>query len=173
MALPTVPPPSEAPAAEQPPARLGLGQVLLIALAVGLFALVWLVAYSQLNALIWENSVVTANRWLVPVGTVAFSLLVGLTVVMAIIFLVVIRHSDVARNQEINQKVYGNIAQRLVQDEILTEGDRADPATVRKIFDRIRLINPRVDVYLPPGAAPKVAPGDMAYASETVIAELR
>jgi phosphatidylserine decarboxylase len=31
----------------------------------------------------------------------------------------------------------------------------------------------RVDVYLPPDARPKVAPGDMAYATSTVIAELR
>ena len=31
----------------------------------------------------------------------------------------------------------------------------------------------RVDVYLPPEATPKVAPGDMAYATSTVIAELR
>jgi phosphatidylserine decarboxylase len=31
----------------------------------------------------------------------------------------------------------------------------------------------RVDVYLPPEAKPKVAPGDMAYATSTVIAELR
>ena len=30
----------------------------------------------------------------------------------------------------------------------------------------------RVDVYLPPDAKPKVAPGDMAYATSTVIAEL-
>jgi phosphatidylserine decarboxylase len=31
----------------------------------------------------------------------------------------------------------------------------------------------RVDVYLPLDARPKVAPGDMAYATSTVIAELR
>jgi phosphatidylserine decarboxylase len=31
----------------------------------------------------------------------------------------------------------------------------------------------RVDVYLPPNAAPKVAPGDMVYATTTIIAELR
>jgi phosphatidylserine decarboxylase len=30
----------------------------------------------------------------------------------------------------------------------------------------------RVDVYLPRDAVPKVAPGDVAYATETVIAEL-
>jgi phosphatidylserine decarboxylase len=43
------------------------------------------------------------------------------------------------------------------------------------VGERIGLIRfgSRVDVYLPPGAAPKVAPGDTAYASETVIAELR
>ncbi len=62
-----------------PMARLKLGHVILIAVAVGLFAVVWLVAYSQLNKLIWQNSFVTANRWMIPVGAVVFSLLVGLT----------------------------------------------------------------------------------------------
>lgn len=63
---------------EQLTARLTLGHVLLIILAVGLFTMVWLLTYSRLNALIWHNSVVAANRWLIPVGAVFFSLLVGL-----------------------------------------------------------------------------------------------
>jgi signal transduction histidine kinase len=72
--------------------------------------------------------------------------LVGLTVVMAGLFLVVIRHSDVKRNQEINQKVYRNLAARLIDEQILERP--ADPGAVRKVFDRIRIVNPRVDVYL-------------------------
>jgi two-component system OmpR family sensor kinase len=76
------------------------------------------------------------------------AVLVGLTLIMAIIFLVVIRHSDTARNQEINQKLYRNLASRLINEHILAEQDRADPSAARKVFDRIRVVNPRVDVYL-------------------------
>jgi H+/Cl- antiporter ClcA len=55
-----------------------LWQTILIALVVGLFAVVWLAAYFQLNNSIWENDFVTANRWTIPVGAIFFSLLVGL-----------------------------------------------------------------------------------------------
>jgi two-component system, OmpR family, sensor kinase len=72
--------------------------------------------------------------------------LVGLTVVMAGLFLVVIRQSDTKRNQEINQKVYRNLAARMIDEQILERP--ADPSAVRKVFDRIRIVNPRVDVYL-------------------------
>ena len=72
--------------------------------------------------------------------------LVGLTVVMAGLFLVVIRYSDTKRNQEINQKVFRNLAARLIDEQILERP--ADPSAVRKVFDRIRIVNPRVDVYL-------------------------
>src|SRR5215207_3508178 len=72
--------------------------------------------------------------------------LVGLTVVMAGLFLVVIRYSDTKRNQEINQRVYRNLAARLIDEQILERP--ADPGAVRKVFDRIRIVNPRVDVYL-------------------------
>jgi H+/Cl- antiporter ClcA len=59
---------------------IALWQILLIALIVGLFAVVWLVAYQLLNSLVWENEFVTANRWTIPVGVIFFSLLVGLVV---------------------------------------------------------------------------------------------
>jgi signal transduction histidine kinase len=75
------------------------------------------------------------------------AVLVGLTLLMAVMFLTVIRHSDVARNQEINQKLYRNLASRLVADQII-QHDRANPAAVQQVFDRIRLVNPRIDVYL-------------------------
>ena len=76
------------------------------------------------------------------------AVLVGLSVITAIIFVVVIRHSDVARNQEINQKLYRNLAARLIDEQILSERDSADPAAVQRVFDRIRIVNPRIDVYL-------------------------
>ena len=74
------------------------------------------------------------------------AVLVGLTIVMAGLFLVVIRHSDTARNQEINQRVYRNLAARLIDERILERP--ADPSAVRRVFDRIRIVNPRIDVYL-------------------------
>ena len=76
------------------------------------------------------------------------AVLVGLSIIMAIMFLVVIRHSDVARNQEINQNLYRNLAARLLDEQILRKNDSADPSAVQKIFDRIRVVNPRIDVYL-------------------------
>lgn len=76
------------------------------------------------------------------------AVLVGLTIIMAVLFLVVIRHSDIARNQEINQKLYRNLAARMIDEQILSARDPADPNAVQAIFDRIRLVNPRIDVYL-------------------------
>ncbi len=56
-----------------------LGHVLLIAVIVGVFAVLWLLTYEALNDLIWENDFVANNRWTIPVGIMFFSLLVGLT----------------------------------------------------------------------------------------------
>jgi H+/Cl- antiporter ClcA len=77
---PRVPPgaPPPAPAAAPEAAAIGLGQVLLVALAVGVFSVLWLASYTRLDALIWQNPFVTANRWTIPVGALFFSLLVGL-----------------------------------------------------------------------------------------------
>src|SRR5688500_20291736 len=72
--------------------------------------------------------------------------LVGLTVVMAALFLVVIRYSDTKRNQEINQKVYRNLAMRLIDEQILDTP--ADPCAVRKVLGSTRIFNPRVGVYM-------------------------
>jgi two-component system OmpR family sensor kinase len=85
------------------------------------------------------------------------AVLVGLSVIMAVIFVVVIRHSDVARNQEVNQKLYRNLAARLIDEQILSERDSADPAAVQRVFDRIRVVNPRIDVYLLDNAGHVVA----------------
>jgi signal transduction histidine kinase len=83
------------------------------------------------------------------------AVLIGLTIVMASLFLIVIRHSDTKRNQEINQKVYRNLASRMIDEGILEQP--ADPSAVRKVFDRIRTVNPRVDVYLLDSAGQVVA----------------
>src|SRR5512135_1379867 len=55
-----------------------IGHVLFIALLVGAFALLWLVAYEQLTNLVWGSSLLSGQRWAIPVGAVFFSLLVGL-----------------------------------------------------------------------------------------------
>jgi two-component system, OmpR family, sensor kinase len=85
------------------------------------------------------------------------AVLVGLTVIMAGLFLVIIRHSDTARNQEINQKIYRGLASRLINEHILAEHESADPSAARKVFDRIRIVNPRIDVYLLDSAGHVVA----------------
>jgi len=76
------------------------------------------------------------------------AVLIGLSVIMGVVFLVVIRYSDVARNQEINQNLYRNLASRLIDEQILSDSDSANPSAVQTIFDRIRVVNPRIDVYL-------------------------
>jgi H+/Cl- antiporter ClcA len=65
-----------AQAADLRPPRIR--HVLLIAIIVGLFAVAWLIAYSRLSKLIWENSFVEGNRWTIPVLVLFISLLVGL-----------------------------------------------------------------------------------------------
>ena len=70
--------PEQAGDAEQPTSRLTIGRILFIALIVGLFAVVWLASYSQLNSLIWDNYFVSHTRLMIPIGVMFFSLLVGL-----------------------------------------------------------------------------------------------
>jgi phosphatidylserine decarboxylase len=60
----------------------------------------------------------------------------------------------------------------LVARRILCYVDAGQKLARGERFGFIRF-GSRVDVYLPPDAKPKVAPGDMAYATSTVIAELR
>jgi H+/Cl- antiporter ClcA len=54
--------------------------VILFAIVAIVFTALWLGAYSWLNTAIWSNSFVTSNRWIIPVGVLFFSLLVGLGV---------------------------------------------------------------------------------------------
>jgi H+/Cl- antiporter ClcA len=58
--------------------RPTIGLVLLVALVVGLFTVVWLQVYSKLEALIWEHEFIYTHRWIIPLVTIFFSLLVGL-----------------------------------------------------------------------------------------------
>ncbi len=53
--------------------------IVLIALIAITFTALWLGAYNWLNRAIWSNSFVAHNRWMIPVGVIVLSLLVGLT----------------------------------------------------------------------------------------------
>jgi H+/Cl- antiporter ClcA len=66
--------------------RMTLGQlpriwmVALIGFISILFTIVWLSTYLFLEDFFWHNDIVSNNRWIVPIGVLAFSLIVGLTI---------------------------------------------------------------------------------------------
>lgn len=76
------------------------------------------------------------------------AVLVCTAIMMALMFLVVMRHLDMARSQELNQRLYRTLASALVNEQILAESDPLDFNGIQKVFDRLRIINPRIDVYL-------------------------
>ena len=76
------------------------------------------------------------------------AVLVCFAVVMALMFLVVTRHLEMARNQELHQKLYRTLATQLVSEQILPESEDLDSLQIQRVFDRLRVINPRIDVYL-------------------------
>jgi two-component system OmpR family sensor kinase len=76
------------------------------------------------------------------------AVLVCFAIVMAIMFLVVMRHLEMVRSQELHQKLYRTLAGELVREQILPEADGLDSLGIQKIFGRLRIINPRIDVYL-------------------------
>jgi H+/Cl- antiporter ClcA len=61
------------------PDRPKLWHIVLIALIAIAFTALWLGASRWLNTAIWSNSFVASNRWMIPVGVVTLSVLVGLT----------------------------------------------------------------------------------------------
>ena len=77
-----------------------------------------------------------------------FAVLLCCVVVMIVIFVLVMRHLDMARAQELNQKLYRSLAAELVREQIVPEHDGLEPGAVQSLFDRLRKINPRLDVYL-------------------------
>jgi H+/Cl- antiporter ClcA len=54
--------------------------VVIVAVIGAIAVLAWLVAYTVMNRLLWENEFVLANPWMFPVICMPFSLLVGLLV---------------------------------------------------------------------------------------------
>jgi two-component system, OmpR family, sensor kinase len=74
--------------------------------------------------------------------------LIGFAVIMAAMFVAVTHFSFTARVQETNQKIYRTYAQGLVSQHIFSESSRIDAAAVKGAFERMRVINPRIDLYL-------------------------
>jgi H+/Cl- antiporter ClcA len=54
--------------------------VVIVAIIGALAVLAWLIVFEEVNKLLWENDVVTANPWLFPVICLPFSLAAGLLV---------------------------------------------------------------------------------------------
>ena len=54
--------------------------VVVVAMLAAVAVLAWLAVYMAVNRLLWDNDLVEANRWIVPVIVMPFSLLAGLLV---------------------------------------------------------------------------------------------
>jgi hypothetical protein len=52
--------------------------IIIIAFIAVAFSLVWFASLHFLNTSFWKSDFVIANRWMIPVGVLFFSLLVGL-----------------------------------------------------------------------------------------------
>lgn len=85
------------------------------------------------------------------------AVLVCFALIMAGMFLVVTRHLDMKRSQELHQKLYRTLAAQLVHDHILLDSENLDSLRIQQVFDKLRLINPRIDVYLLDGSGKIVA----------------
>ncbi len=76
------------------------------------------------------------------------AVLVCFALAMAAMFLFVMRELDMARNQELSQKLYRSLANQLVAEHVVSDEDSSDASRMQIVFDRLRVINPRIDVYL-------------------------
>ena len=74
--------------------------------------------------------------------------LVCLGITMAVMFLLVIQYSDTMRRQKTNQVIYRTLAAQFVNEHVLPDDAHVDSAGMQAVFDRWRIINPRIDVYL-------------------------
>ncbi len=76
------------------------------------------------------------------------AVLLGFTLIMAALFLIAIRQSDLARNQELNQNLYRNLPGRILTPDIMGRDGTVDAATARRAAERIKVVNPRIELYL-------------------------
>jgi two-component system OmpR family sensor kinase len=94
------------------------------------------------------------------------AVLLAFTVVMAILFLIAIRYSDIARTQENNQVLFRSLAARILMTGLDSRDGRVDANTVRQVEERIHIVNPRIEAYLLDAGGKVVAapgqPGTMA-----------
>ena len=85
------------------------------------------------------------------------AVLLAFTLIMAILFLVAIRHSDLARTQENNQALYRSLAARTLAPEAEPKDGLVDAAVVERVEERIQFINPRIEAYLLDAAGKVIA----------------
>ena len=76
------------------------------------------------------------------------AVLICLGVAMAVMFIMIINYSDNMRRQKTNQVVYRTLAAQFVDEHVLPDNARIDYGAVESAFDRLRIINPRIDPYL-------------------------
>ena len=76
------------------------------------------------------------------------AVLIGLGVAMAVMFIMVINYSDNMRRQKTNQVVFRTLAAQFVNEQVLPDDASSDFAAVESAFDRLRMVNPRIDLYL-------------------------
>lgn len=76
------------------------------------------------------------------------AVLICLGVAMVVMFIMIINYSDNMRRQKTNQVVYRTLAAQFVNEHVLPENARIDYGAVESAFDRLRIINPRIDAYL-------------------------
>ncbi|MBI4189017.1 MAG: HAMP domain-containing histidine kinase [Betaproteobacteria bacterium] len=76
------------------------------------------------------------------------AVLICLGVAMVVMFLMVIHYSDNMRRQKTMQVIYRSLAAQFVNEHVLPEDAHINYGAIQKAFDRLRIINPRIDVYL-------------------------
>jgi hypothetical protein len=76
------------------------------------------------------------------------AVLIGLGVAMAVMFIMIINYSDNMRRQKTHQVVFRTLAAQFVEEHVLPDDARIDYGAVESAFDRLSIINPRVDAYL-------------------------
>ena len=75
------------------------------------------------------------------------TVLVTFALIMSVALVLIMRYSDTTLRQEISQRVYRTFASQLVNERVLPAG-HVELSAFGEVFDRLKLINPRIDAYL-------------------------
>src|SRR4029078_12562298 len=78
------------------------------------------------------------------------TVLLGFALITSVALVLVMRHSDNARRLEITPRAYRPFAEQLVKEHVLPTG-RVALSVFEEGFDRLKVINPRVDAYVVDG----------------------